>query len=469
MTAARGSRYIRLVQAAAAVAQQFPVLSGALPLIGHLPEMHFRFPSMCDRGLSQHGPLFWIRAGAEAHLVLTGPRALAVLKHPAVSTSFYTDSFSLLLGNTLLSFDGEEHRKIRQVLNPPFTPQRVRRSDILHIVRDTTERRVEAWRRAERIEIVRETRELALEIIFRVVGVPLERLGAWRKHYERYLLSSLPSEGGPPIRWWVKRSRSWLDREIAAIIDDKRRTRDTESFIGGMANVRDESGELLDRDLIVANVRILLLAGHETTASSMAWTAIHLSHSRELQERAMAEVATLGDLCEVTGNQERFTFAEALFREALRLYPPVHSIVRRVTAPIELDAATSGAHADGRTSTIAPGTLLNFPLVHMLRDPQRFPRPTVFDPGRWRERPRAGSVETAMFGGGPHFCLGYHIAIAEGTLFGLVLARALHEHGLALEPLKQAAVPTPVFLPLVHAPAGTRLRLVPSTRSRAGA
>jgi cytochrome P450 len=123
--------------------------------------------------------------------------------------------------------------------------------------------------------------------------------------------------------------------------------------------------------------------------------------------------------------------------------------VRRVTEPIELDVGT-----------IPAGTLLNLPLVHMLRDPQRFPDPTAFVPDRWTERPRAGTVETAMFGGGPHFCLGYHIAMAEGILFNLVLARALREHGLRLVPYRAGPPPTPAFMPLVHAPANHKLRLV---------
>jgi cytochrome P450 len=430
--------------------QEFPTLSGAWPIIGHLPEMHRRFPSLCDRGVAAHGPLFWIHTGTETQLVLTGSRALALLKNPAASNSFYKDAFSLLLGNSLLAFDGDEHRRVRQVLNPPFTPQRVRRSDLLQIVLDTTLRRVDSWRRLPHIQIVRETRELALEIIFRVVGVPLDRLPEWRKQYERYLFSALPNEGiAAPLRWFVIRARNWLDREIGAIVDDKRRTSEAESFVGGMANLRDEQGKLLDRELIIANVRLLLFAGHETTASSMAWTSIQLSVNPHFQERAMAEEASIDDLCGVTVNQERFTFAEALFREALRLYPAVHSIVRRTTAPVELDVGT-----------IPTGTLVNLPLVHMLRDPQRFADPTTFNPDRWKERPRAGSVETAMFGGGPHFCLGYHIAIAEGVLFTLVLARAMREHGLRLSPMKPGPAPTPVFMPLVHAPANHKLALV---------
>jgi cytochrome P450 len=111
---------------------------------------------------------------------------------------------------------------------------------------------------------------------------------------------------------------------------------------------------------------------------------------------------------------------------------------------------------------IPAGALRNIPFVHLLRDPQRFPSPDAFDPDRWKERPRPGTIETAMFGGGPHFCLGYHIAIAEGTLFTLLLSRALRKRRLELKCADGGPVPKPIYLPLMHPPTGIKLRLVPS-------
>jgi cytochrome P450 len=63
-----------------------------------------------------------------------------------------------------------------------------------------------------------------------------------------------------------------------------------------------------------------------------------------------------------------------------------------------------------------------------------------------------------MFGGGQHFCLGYHIAIAEGTIFNLHLARALHRRGLRARASQRGPVPTPVYLPLTHPPRGLSIR-----------
>src|SRR4051812_32155653 len=122
---------------------QFPKLDGALPLVGHLFEMYRRFPGMCARGIAAHGPLFFIDGGPSSlQLVCTGARALQLLKLPELSTGLYAEDFNALLGNTLLAFDGDKHRQVRQLLTPPFTPQRIRRSDVLSIVSSAVERRI---------------------------------------------------------------------------------------------------------------------------------------------------------------------------------------------------------------------------------------------------------------------------------------------------------------------------------------
>lgn len=435
----------------------FPVLDGAWPLLGHLGEMYRQFPSLCQRGTKAHGHLFYIQGGPGAkQLMYTAPQALNLLKNPAVSSSFYAEAFETLLGNTLFSMDGDEHRRLKQAMSPPFTPQRVRASDVTSVVIDAVERRIDMWAKREEFDIVDEAREITLEIIFRVVGAPVTDLGDWRKQYNRFLLAGIPSSGPSrsPLTWYAMRARRWIDERLGAIVDELRARKETSTLVGAIANGRDESGAFVDRDLVVGNLRILVFAGHETSASSIAWTAMHFAAAPKLQRRAMAEIAGVDDIAALATDGSRFTFAEAMFRESLRMYPAVHSVIRRVTADIEVEEGI-----------IPKGALLNVPFVHLLRDPQRFPSPEAFDPDRWKERPRPGTIETAMFGGGPHFCIGYHIAVAEGTLFTLLLSRALRKKRLELRCADGGPVPKPIYLPLMHPPTGIKLRLVPSRQT----
>lgn len=435
----------------------FPTLGGALPFIGHMPEMYKRFPELCRRGARACGPLFWVHGGPGAkQLMCTDPSALGVLKSAGVSNSFYRDGFGALLGNTLLSFDGEEHRRVRHVLSPPFMPQRVRASDVMGIIEDTIREHMARWATPvggvyPPFDIVAVTREVGIEIIFRVIGAPVSELPEWRVHYTRFLLLGLPNKTKVrgPIYWYAARSRAWIDDRLGKIVDRLRETGDTGSLVGAVANGRDEDGQLLDRQLVLDNLRLLVFAGHETTASAVAWSTLHLAAARSMQDRLADEAGGTSDLAELSMRPDRVTFAEALLREALRLYPAVHSILRTVAQPMAVEGGT-----------IPAATLLNVPLVHLLRERRRFEHPDVFDPDRWRERPKPGTLETAMFGGGPHFCLGYHIAIAEGTLFTLLLGRTMRERGLRLVREDGQPVPQPIYLPLTHPPRGLFLRFV---------
>lgn len=429
----------------------FPSLDGALPIVGHLPEMYRRFPALCARGAATLGPLFWIHGGPGARqLMCTDRSALAVLKHPAVSTSFYSEGFGALLSGTLFALDGAEHRRVRNVMAPAFTPGRIRKTDVLQIMREVMTTRIDEMIDVGRVDVLRATKDIALEIIFRIIGVPGQDIAAWRKHFGRYMLAGLPSRGRirGPIYWFARRARDWLDARLGAVVDRHRAREDTSTLVGAIACSRDEDGRHLDRQLVVANLRLLVLAGHETTAAALAWSVLHLAGVPAWQRRAMDEVDTSTDLVELGTDPHTFTFAERQFREALRMYPAVHSVIRRVTDDVTLDVGT-----------IPGGTLLNVPFVHLLRDPLHFAGPDHYDPDRWEERPRPGTIETAMFGGGAHFCLGYHIAISEGTLFNLHLAQAMRRRGVMLRPREAGPLPAPIYLPLSHPPRGLCVQL----------
>ncbi|HET6585732.1 MAG TPA: cytochrome P450 [Nannocystaceae bacterium] len=431
------------------------MLDGALPILGHLPEMYRRFPSLCARGSAAHGPLFWIHGGPGARqLMCTDASALQILKSPSMSNSFYAEGWNTLLGNTLFAFDGDEHRRVRGMLAPAFTPSRIRRSDVLRIVTETVSSHLDRWISRGHVDVIAGARDVALEVIMRIIGVPGEDLLAWRQHYTRFLLAALPSHGRfrGPIHWVACRGRSWLDTRLGLIVDRLRATEQTDTLAGAVANSRDENGALLDREIVVANLRTLVFAGHETSSSAMAWSLLHFADSPEIQRRSLAEVDGDEDLVELATRQDRLTYAEAQFRESVRMYPAVHSVIRRVTAAVDLDVGV-----------IPAGTLLNVPFVHLLRDRARFPEPDRYDPSRWTERPRPGTIETAMFGGGQHFCLGYHIAIAEGTLFNLHLARAMHRRRVRARTAYRGPVPDPVFLPLTHPPRGLSIRFEPAS------
>jgi cytochrome P450 len=116
---------------------------------------------------------------------------------------------------------------------------------------------------------------------------------------------------------------------------------------------------------------------------------------------------------------------------------------------------------------IQAGRPIAVSLFSLARDPSVFPNPDQFDPNRWMMNDAPPSAaELATFGAGAHFCLGYHLAIMEGTLLTVGLAQAMLRAKLRPRPADGAA-PRSVYLPLIHPSAATRIELVTSIQRKA--
>jgi cytochrome P450 len=193
---------------------------------------------------------------------------------------------------------------------------------------------------------------------------------------------------------------------------------------------------------------VLVIAGHETTASVMAWAVLHLAEEPALWHRLVEESLQCERPPMSPDELSRFPLAEGLFREALRMHPPAMLDVREVIAPVELL---------GRT--LAPGTIVALGIYGLLRNSVRYPDPDVFNPDRWvSASKRPGPLETAPFGGGPHFCLGYHMAWLEAVHFIVAFARALGSRGLCPK-LEGDRLPWPIWFPVLRPPRAAAVRL----------
>ena len=155
----------------------------------------------------------------------------------------------------------------------------------------------------------------------------------------------------------------------------------------------------------------------------------------ELREEALAAPTTTG-VPSSPKDLRDFPYAEGVFREALRLHPPVASDARLAIEDLEIEGFT-----------VPKGTLVSIPIGLLSRDPELYPDPDAFRPERWIGRAAGISpTEMVQFGGGPHFCLGYHLAWMEIVQFAVALARHLPARGPRLE----GAFPAARFLPLQH-------------------
>jgi cytochrome P450 len=182
------------------------------------------------------------------------------------------------------------------------------------------------------------------------------------------------------------------------------------------------TGEMVDQ------VAIFFLAGHETSASALGWALYLLATNPEAQERVAAEAAGLKPEFGTVGS---LRFTRDVFREALRLYPPVPMLVRE-------NAMTE----DFRGRKVKPGAQVVISPWHLQRHERIWDRPDEFDPDRWttdagREASREGYLP---FSRGARVCPGAGFAMLEGTLMLAHLVRAF----------RFQAIPDRVPVPMAH-------------------
>jgi cytochrome P450 len=366
-----------------------------------------RFFDDCAR---RYGEYFTLRTPLERTLVFTSdPEAVrAVFRgDPDV---FHAGEGNAVLGpllgsSSLLLLDEGEHLRQRRLLLPGFHGDRMRAYG--ELMTRTTEREIAAWPRGSRFPALPSMQAITLDVIMQaVLGVKdgpeadalrrglrrvLDQLGDRRR---LALLALTSSKRGPRSPWGrfratIGRADRLLMERIAAHRADPGLA-DRTDVLASLLQARDEEGRGLDDGELRDQLMTLLVAGHETTATALAWTLERLVRHPEVLERLEAETAA--------GHDE---YLEAVLKESLRLRPVVPAITRRLTRPVEL----GGWH-------LPAGVHVN-PSIYLLhRRPDIYPAPERFRPERFLEREFAHH-EWLPFGGGTRRCLGASFALFE--------------------------------------------------------
>lgn len=400
---------------------QARVAPGRLPLLGHLWQLTFRQVGfLAEQRDAERAPV-WVHNGpAGWQLTLLDPAHHELLRDKSATVAHYTTVAPLLLGRSLLTRDGAEHRRTRGALNRPFTPQGLTGAGVGALLHDV----VGAWaaRVAAKDEVVllSAARDVTLDVIFRILGIEDEDLPAWRHHYEEILLSVLPIRlrlPGLPA-WRAARGRLWVETRLHERVKAVRADPSLTGLLADVVRDWDAAEEPGPDALLVDNLLLLALAGHETTASTITWLMALLAEAPAAWDRLVAE-ASAALLPRAPADLAAFPWAEACFREALRMFPPVPSVTRILSEDVQVGSLRLPA-----------GLQVGVPIATFFRDPGLFDAPDTFRPERWLELGRRVTpLENLAFSFGPHFCLGYHVAMMEGMLAALGLAKELGARG----------------------------------------
>jgi cytochrome P450 len=429
-----------------------PMLRGRFPLAGHLPAMFGGALELMRLGEREHGSAFWLDLGFGTRAVcITHRDAYQLFKSKATNSQHARErpAVDFIGEHALLATDGAEHTRVRKALNPTFAPHGITALELGPAFAEIITTRLNGWaEHRSPIKLLTQTRELVLSLMFRMAGVASAEVEQWRKHYEHivWLAFPFPEIPGTP-NWHGRRSSRWLDARIGALLAEARAAPERSGLLGALVDARDDDGEPLSDRQLIENTRLLFLAGHETSASTMAWATAICAVREDVWKRLTQEALDAPDLPRTPADLKAFPFAEAVFRETLRLYPPASFDMRRVVAPVDVGGVT-----------LTAGTNVLLPIVHLSRDPELYPEPDSFLPERWLHKRGAPSAfELIQFGAGHHFCIGYHVAWLEIVQYLVALARTLGARGL--RPRLEGAFPSPHFVPIASPPARLRIRI----------
>jgi pentalenene oxygenase len=300
--------------------------------------------------------------------------------------------FSWLMGEPVETIDGDAHRRVRAALHGPLKGPGLRQ--VAPLIGQVVHSTLASW---DTVSIVEAMRLLSLRVIVRVVlggmDADLPRLERLFDSFTRgFFAPKVPLPGLPYRRSLAARDAidDWLQANISAV-----RQRGP-----GAGTVLDlllrGAGELTPRELL-DNLRIMVFAGQETTASIMSWAIIHLALDRALWQALCDEVPagqTLPD--SIRRDAQAFPVIRALLNETLRRYTPAWYVPRRVCT----DDAVIHGHA------LPFGTMVAFSPLATHHMHAFWPDPFRFDITRWRPGAMPSGNLFLPFGNGPHTCLG---------------------------------------------------------------
>lgn len=235
-----------------------------------------------------------------------------------------------------------------------------------------------------------------------------------------------------------------IDRAMADVITRRRASGLVhDDLLARLLHASDEAGAMTDRQARDEAIT-LLVAGHDTTAAGLTWALHLLARHPDIQAAVHAEVDALG-AAPTLADVARLPLCLQVFKEALRLFPPIYALTREATQEVEL-----GGYVLPRGAVLY---VLPYNLHHR---PELYPEPARFDPARFTPAAEAARSRTAWlpFGAGPRTCIGMHFALLEGHL---VLAELTRRLGFA--PVGEA--PRCLALATLRPEGGLRLRVTP--------
>ena len=366
----------------------------------------------------------------------------------------------LVLGNGLLTSEGEFWLRQRRLIQPAFVRSRLVAYGPTMV--QAAERVLKEWKSGETRDMANEMARITLDIAAQTLfgSDALDSAGevraALRFMQENFMrrfgrIVNIPIWVPTPNNLRARKSVRKLDEMIYGFIHRRRQSKeDRGDLLSILLHARDENdGKAMTDRQVRDEAMTLFLAGHETMALALAWTWYLLASHPETEARLVNELHDgLGDRAPTAADLPRLRFTEAVVTESLRILPPVYAIGREAIDECEL----GGFRVPCKTTI-----LMSQWAVH--RDPRWFSQPEKFQPERW-----LGDLQNRLpkfayfpFGGGPRLCVGNAFAHMETALVLATIAQRYRftvVEGHPVEPVASFTLRPKYGIPAVVTPRG---------------
>ncbi len=398
-----------------------------LPLLGSIGPFRKDAPRFLVNAAKQYGAVTYLRLANQRVYFLNDAemvKDVLVTQQSSFKKSRALERAKLMLGNGLLTNEGEAHLKQRRLVQPAFHRERL--AGYATSMVELTCRVRDRWADGESREIHEEMMRLTLGI----VGVTLFSTDVENEAGEigealTTVLAMFNMLFVPFSEWLEKlplpamrrfeKARERLDQTIYKMIAERRESNEDRGDLLSMLLLAQDEGSGMTDVEVRDEAMTLFLAGHETTANALTWTWYLLSQHPEVEARMHAEIdRELDGRAPGFADLPQLAYTERVLAESMRLYPPAWAIGRRAKTSVQV----------GEWLIPEQSIVLMSPYA-MHRNPAYWPEPERFDPDRFQPEAVAARPKFAYFpfGGGARLCIGERFAWMEGVLVLTAIAQ----------------------------------------------
>lgn len=370
------------------------------------------------------GDSFSLKIGMSKHLILSRDNEIAQYILQKNQKNYYKSKFqsvylSKYLGKGLLTLDGDLWLKQRRLIQPAFHKQKM--NQLVENMNKTIISELDLLVEDKSIDLFPVMSQLAFNVVAKslfelsISEEKLNRIKVIIEEVQNFLIKEIRL---PHKAWWfsatgqvqkhlkLAEENNGIIREIIEErISSKKETNDLLNML--LETRYEDTGEGMSVKQLIDEIKVLFIAGHETTANALTFTLHLLGRNPEIQDKVFNEIIEIESTTENVAEQlQKMTYTNAVLNEAMRLYPPAWITDRQ---NVEDDCIG--------TYYLKKGTLIGVSFYELHRNPKYWENPNEFLPERFLGEQKKRSMEYFYpFGAGPRMCIGAGFAIYEMCL-----------------------------------------------------